>query len=384
MIAFSGFLNSMKKDLIGAITGGLLGDIQVHANGYVASIENLPLYLSINESELGKIAARLMENPDIAAFTPRIKFGGTVSNYMKTSGMRMIAVDPSAEMKVCPNLSIRVTPSPDPKKGLLRKGEIILSSLLANGLSVKTGDDIVVLANNREGSVNALTLKVAGRSGSITDPSGRDAYLHIEDAMTLLRMDKPAISEVAIRLKNSGDIDNAQNRLSRTLAGMKDGSGKALFESHTWRELSPVATFITVMDIFQAVSKVILIVVVLLSIMNVMLMSVFERVNEIGTLAAIGTVPSTIVLMFLSEGILIGISGAVLGTISGFALNWVLGLMNLTMTLGHMMKLTIQPFVVPGDVLVICAIVIVVAAAASLEPAIRAAKLAPVDAMRHS
>jgi putative ABC transport system permease protein len=165
---------------------------------------------------------------------------------------------------------------------------------------------------------------------------------------------------------------------------MKDGSGKALFESHTWRELSPVATFITVMDIFQAVSKVILIVVVLLSIMNVMLMSVFERVNEIGTLAAIGTVPSTIVLMFLSEGILIGISGAVLGTISGFALNWVLGLMNLTMTLGHMMKLTIQPFVVPGDVLVICAIVIVVAAAASLEPAIRAAKLAPVDAMRHS
>ncbi len=384
VIVFSGFSNSMKKDMISAITGGLLGDIQIHANGYVASIESLPLYLNINETHYQKLKKLLDQNPNIEAFTPRIKFGGMVSNYARTSGMRFLAVDPVSEMKVCTNLPLRISPSPDPEKGVIQKGEIVMPSLIANGMSIKKGDEVVILANNKEGSINAVPLKVAGMSDSVTGPSGRDAYIHIDDAQTLLRMGSIEISEVAIRLKNFDKLKKIQRNISQILSQIEDENGKTIFESHTWQELSPVVTFINVMDIFRIVSRLILIVIVLISIMNVMIMSVYERVSEIGTIAAIGTVPSKILSIFLSEGIIMGFLGTVLGIVAGFIINWIIGLMKINMTLGHMMRLTPHPFVYAGDIVSTCVIVIIIAGLASLEPALKASKLEPVDAMRHN
>jgi putative ABC transport system permease protein len=384
VIVFSGFANSMKKNMIGGITGGLLGDMQIHGSGYVASIENLPLYLSINENNYRKLKDLLDQNSKIEAFTPRIKFSGMVSNFVKTSGLRFIAVDPVSEIKVCTNLPVRVTPTPDSGKGLLQKGEIVMPSLIANGLSIKTGDEIVILANNKEGSINAITLKVAGMSGSITDPSGRDAYIHIDDARTLLRIESTEISEVALRLKNFDELEEVQKNLSQALSGILDENSKPIFESHTWQELSPVATFISVLNILLFISKLILIVIVLISVMNVMIMSVYERVSEIGTIAAIGTVPSKILFIFLSEGILLGFFGAILGIITGLIINFIIGLMKIEITLGHMMKLKIQPYLYAGDIISACVIVIIIAGLASLEPALKASKLEPVDAMRHN
>ena len=56
-----------------------------------------------------------------------------------------------------------------------------------------------------------------------------------------------------------------------------------------------------------------LIAIVLISILNVMIMAVYERVREIGTIAAIGTLPGKILSLFLVEGLFLGVAGALVG-----------------------------------------------------------------------
>ncbi len=63
--------------------------------------------------------------------------------------------------------------------------------------------------------------------------------------------------------------------------------------------------------------KFMLIAIVLISIMNVMIMAVYERIREIGTIAAIGTLPGRILAMFLIEGVCLGIVGTVMEPFPG-------------------------------------------------------------------
>ena len=60
----------------------------------------------------------------------------------------------------------------------------------------------MLVATNRDGSVNGKTFVVRGILESVTGPSGRDGYIHVDDARELLRMSQPEVSEIAIRLKD--------------------------------------------------------------------------------------------------------------------------------------------------------------------------------------
>jgi ABC-type lipoprotein release transport system permease subunit len=71
-------------------------------------------------------------------------------------------------------------------------------------------------------------------------------------------------------------------------------------------------------DVMSFFIKLMLIAVVLISIMNVMIMAVYERIREIGTIAAIGTLPGKILFMFLVEGFCLGAMGAVAGTCGNY------------------------------------------------------------------
>ena len=79
-------------------------------------------------------------------------------------------------------------------------------------MKVKVGDTIVVVATNKDGSVNGKQFIVAGVLESATGPGGRDGYIHIDDAMEVLRMEAMEISEVAIRLKDfESSMPSAKN-----------------------------------------------------------------------------------------------------------------------------------------------------------------------------
>lgn len=372
-IALSG---SFKTYMVSQITDSSMGHIQIHKKGFIASVENLPLDKNLNEKALTFIEKYLNESKYIESYSYRIKFGATFSNFESTTNIRLNAIDPKMEFTTLPALKDRLVDF----KGL-QKGEIIVPDLIAKGMKVKNGDPIVLVANNKKGSVNGINLKVSGLVERISGPGGRDGYIHLDDAKKILRIDDVEISEILVRLKDNNKLKEAIEELNPILEKLNQ-SGKPAFEIHTWEQLSPFYNIIKMLDIMNIAIQIILISIVLISILNVMIMSVYERIKEIGTISAMGTPPKTIVKLFLTEGLLLGILGAVLGGIVSFLIVQGLNMAQITYSFGRESDLILEPILNFSDIVVVGFIVIVISLIASISPAIKASKLDPVEALR--
>jgi putative ABC transport system permease protein len=241
----------------------------------------------------------------------------------------------------------------------------------------------VVVATNKDGSVNGKQFIVAGVLESATGPGGRDGYIHIDDAIEVLRMEGMEISEVAIRLKDFGKLTAFSKKLDALLSKELNQQDKPIFELHTWEKLSPFYNIARMIDVMTFFIKLMLIAIVLISIMNVMIMAVYERIREIGTIAAIGTLPGKILNMFVIEGFCLGIVGAVIGNIVGIVLIFILNMLKITFNFGQQQGLILQANVNPADIAAISVTVIIVSIIASLQPAFKASRMEPIKALRH-
>ncbi len=370
---------SFKNMMVGQITDSMLGHLEVHRKGYLASIDNLPLNLNLNPQAFKKLADILKGQPEVEAFSPRIKFGGMFSTFVETTNIRLNGISPDQEFKTIPLLPSRIIGG----QKTLNKGEILVPDLLARGMKVNVGDTIVIVATNKDGSVNGKQFKVSGVLESVSGPGGRDGYIHIEDAMETLRMEEMEISEVALRLRDFGQLNPFSKKLEGLLSGEVNKEGKPIFEVHTWEKLSPFYNIARMIDVMSFFIKLMLIAVVLISIMNVMIMAVYERIREIGTIAAIGTLPGKILSMFLVEGFCLGATGALAGNILGIIIILVLNRIGITFDFGLQKGLVLSATIAPGDVLMISLIVILISVVASLQPAFKASRMEPIKALRH-
>lgn len=250
-------------------------------------------------------------------------------------------------------------------------------------MQVKKDDTIVLVATNDKGSVNGLNFKVFGSSETVSGPGGRDGYIHINDVKKLLRIKEAQVSEVVIRLKDPSELKKAM-KLLEPLTKFTNQKGKSVFEVHSWEKLTPFFNIVKMLDIMDISIKIILISIVLISILNVMIMSVYERVKEIGTIAAMGTTPSTITKLFLSEGLMLGIFGTILGALLSYATVFIINAVGITFSFGRQDNLTLNPVLNIKEVLIVSLIVIIISLIASISPAKKAAKLNPVDALRQN
>jgi putative ABC transport system permease protein len=381
VLVFVAMTGSFKNAIVASITDSYLGHLQVHRRGYVASIESLPLNLSLAPAQLTAIQQALADVPGVVGSSARIKFNAMFSNFTETTGLRVTAVYPDREFAVCPKLPARVLQG-DRTLAALARGKILVPELLARGMGIKVGDTVVVVATNKDGSINGKTLLVSGILESATGPGGRDGYIHFEDAMEILRIQGQEATEVAIGLRDFGQIERVAVALRGRLEG--GGSGRPPFEVHTWAQLSPFASIATLIDMMALFMKLMLIAIVLISVLNVMIMAVYERVREIGTIAAIGTLPSRILSLFLVEGVLLGAAGAVGGVLAGAAIILVLNVWKVSVTFGGARQLfVLSPRVDPVEIGLASVMVIVVSVLASVQPAVRASRMEPIDALRH-
>jgi putative ABC transport system permease protein len=379
VLVFASVTGSFKTMMIAQNTDSMLGHLQVHRKGYVASIDNIPLNLNLKAGAIARLEKVLNAQPEIESFSPRVKFGAMFSNFMETTNIRLNGVNPEKELAVVPLLSARILEG----EKTLERGDIWIPELLAKGMKVKAGDTVVIVATNKDGSVNGRQFKVAGVLESVTGPGGRDGYIHIDDAIDVLRMEGMEVSEVAVRLKDFGRLDSFGGKLDALLANELNQQGKPIFELHTWKKLSPFYNIARIIDIMTFFLKLMLIAIVLVSIMNVMIMAVYERIREIGTMAAIGTPPGRILAMFLLEGLSLGIGGAILGNIVGTIIVAVLNMLKLTYDFGRQKGLVLQAGIDPVDIIVLSVIVIVISVVASLQPAFKASRMEPIKALRH-
>ncbi len=384
VILFSALSGSFKAMMIGQITDANLSQIQIHKKGYVSSMDSIPLNLNLDRKGYAKIEDDHKRHPAVDAWAPRIKLGAMLSNYSETTNIRLNAIDPEKEVKVCPAVGDRMTfGQKGSRKKLIEPGEIIIPDKLAKGMGIGLGDTVVLVANNKDGSVNGLNFTVAGITETIVGPQGKEGYMHIKDARALLRMEKPEITEVAVRLKNFDMLDPVYEDLKSSLAKFKNKKGKPAIEIHTWEKLSPFYNIARMIDLMSLSMKLIMVSIVLISILNVMIMSVYERVREIGTMAAIGTTPGKIMALFLTEGAILGLISIAAGNIIGLSGIFILNIYKIRFSFGRNDNLILSPTVSVTELFWLAAIVLLVSVLASLQPAYKASRMEPVDALGH-
>lgn len=381
VLLFVSISGSFKAMMIGQITDSMLGHLQIHRKGYLASMDSLPLDRNLKGKQIAKIKKLLDNNELIEAYSMRIKLGAMFSNFKETTNIRLNAVNPAQEIRTVPMLQDRIIKGN--KEGLLNKGEILVPELIAKGMKVKINDTIVLVATNKDGSVNGQPFVVRGILEGISGPGGRDGLIHIEDAKSLLRINDKEISEVAIRLHEMRSLDTAFSRLASQLGTIKNKKGKPVFEVHTWQKLSPFFNISRMIDLMTLFIKIMLVAIVLVSIMNVMIMAVYERINEIGTISAIGTPPAKIRALFIAEGFFLGVFGTVIGVIISLTAISAMNAFQISFDFGRQKGLLLAPSIGSGDVITVVLIVIAIAVLASLQPAWKASRMDPITALRH-
>ena len=387
VLLFISVTGSFKAMMVGQITDSVLGHLEVHRKGYVAAIDTLPLNLNMKPMAVAKVETALKQDAAVQTWSSRVKFGGMFSNFTETTSIRINGVDPAREAATAPLLPGRMAEGP--KGGaLVERGQIVIPLLLARGMKMKVGDTAVIVATNRDGSVNGKTFVIRSVTEAISGPGGRDGYMHIDDARELLRMKEAEVSEIAIRLKDPAQLDRVTASLKAALGSASGrpadhaaaastagagpgaaGTGQPQLEVHTWADLSPFASLARMIDLMTVFIKVVLVSIVLVSVMNVMVMAVYERIREIGTIAAIGTRPSRILSLFLAEGLLLGVIGTALGTVLSLAAIYGINLWQPNFAFGQQSDLVMSPTISAGLVVTVSAW--------------KASRLDPINALRH-
>ncbi len=392
VLLFIATAGSFKAMMIGQFTDAMLGHLEVHRKGYVASIDNLPLNLNMQPAMVAKVEKAIDASDAVEAYSERVKLGAMFSNYTETTAIRVNGVDPTREVAATPLLPGRIVEG-NKQTPILTRGEILIPTLVARGMKVSVGDTVVLVATNREGSVNGKNFIVRGIIDSLSGPSGRDGYIDIRDARDLLRMTEPEVNEIVVRLKDPAQLDQVYAKLSKVLSATagqggqsamagKPGPGGGL-EVHTWADLSPFSSIVRMIDLLALFIKIMLVSIVLISVMNVMMMAVYERIREIGTISAIGTPPRRILSLFLTEGLLLGVGGTAVGTGISVAVIYALNVWKIHFNFGQQQGLVLSPSIGVSDVLIVAGLVVVMTLLASLQPAWKASRMDPVTALGH-
>ncbi|EFG3592461.1 ABC transporter permease, partial [Escherichia coli] len=123
-------------------------------------------------------------------------------------------------------------------------------------------------------------------------------------------LDTEKIEYLVLLLDETENLSIVASQLSTVISG-----------EYEYREWTQLAEFYQgVVNLYTSIfrlSFIVLSIIVILSITNTMSMSVFERFREIGTLRAMGQTRLSIIGLFVSEGIIIGILGGIIGVLAG-------------------------------------------------------------------
>jgi putative ABC transport system permease protein len=184
------------------------------------------------------------------------------------------------------------------------------------------------------------------------------------------------VSSISISVTNSADIDAVQERISALLRDRHslatDGKEDDFEVMNQASFLSTLTTITSLLTAFLAAVAGISLLVGGIGIMNIMLVSVTERTREIGLRKAVGARSWDVLLQFIVEALVISLTGGIIGLLlgSGIALAVTLtGLLTATVTV--------------GAVLLAVGFSLAVGLFFGIYPAQRAAKLNPIDALRH-
>lgn len=376
LVLYDGLIAGFEQAIYGNAIQLLGGNIQVHADGYSEESGSKPLLPMENPDAVVQAAEG---HPDVVVASKRIVTGGLVTNREGAFAISIIGVEPDKEGKITPvaeNISSGRYLLPD-------DGDVIvIGQGLATAMEIEVGDRITLVGNSTHEQTRQRTMTVIGIF-DVGVPSVEKAtiYVSLAEAQNLFGLDGQ-VTEVVVSLKQIGLEPGVMAAINASAPG---------YEVMSWETSIPDLK--KTMDMKTGVMSylgVFMLGIAAIGILNLLMMAVFERTREIGVIGALGLKPYQITLLFLLEGVLIGVAGAVFGAVLGSVINGILGVNGLNY--GQFADLTeytalingsIYPQLVPLKVLQHAITVAVIAALAAVYPALEASRREPAEALHY-
>ena len=371
IVFLQGFVNGFIATAVGNTVLSRVAPVQVHKKGFFGADDPLKVSLPQDPNLIAKIAAVA----GVTAVAPRIQFDGMVSNGNEATMFMATAIDPSVEYKVCPKRETNVAEGSKP----LMAGDdskVVIGKTLAESLGAKQGSTLVFQSagpNNK--GTNALDVEVSGflPSHFVTE-SKRMATVTLPFAQDLLRM-KGTVTELVVGVAN---LDQTNDVRARVQAALGDQ-----YEVTTWRDMDvQMRDFETRLHYVLLFIAGVLFLLVATGIVNTMLMSVYERVREIGTMLAVGVRRYQITALFLWEAVALGLFGASGGATIGWLIIRHLGKRGVLLHPPGGDPSWMYPHIGFGFIAIVVGFAVVGTMLAALYPAWKASRLQPVEALR--
>ena len=300
----------------------------------------------------------------------------------------LVGVGLAQQLQICDRVKVEGCIDyalPDDTTGAVDPEIADLAGAVAGELSAEAADGrarIDLLAAAADGAPNARTVTVAGAAEQARRQADNSyVAMTIGAAQNLVYEDTDRVSHVMVQFHDNA---YAPAGLARIKAVLADGP-QAL-------DVMPIETFndtftriVAMFGAIQVFVGVVVCLIILFMIANTMAIVVMERVNEIGTLRALGESRRGIMGLFLGEGVFLGALSASVGVLASWVVVQIInasGLSFMTPTSTSPIPIRIMFTETPGVVLAIWLIITVVATVSSLLPARRAARFTIVDALR--
>lgn len=370
VVCLQGFVVGFMNNIVEVTVESKMGAIQVFRKGYLGSDD--PLKHSLPEDPA--LMARLRAIPGVTAVAPRLDFDGMVSNGSDSTVFFATAIDPRLEYEVCPKRKSNITPGSRPLRPGA-EGEVLIGQALAEAWGAKRDSTLIMQSVGPHASVNALDATIAGFLPTYSiQESKRRATVTLAFAQRLLRMDG-RVNQYVVAIRNLDGLDHVAARV-RAALGQE-------YEVTTWGDQDPATRDrVKALRFVLAMVAFVLLLLVGTGIVNTMLMSVYERVREIGTMLAVGLKRRQVTTLFLWESVALGVISAAIGTLVGGALVYWLGQRGVVFRPPGGEPLVIRPSVNAPFLAIVFGCSVLATMLAGIYPAYKASRLRPADALR--
>ena len=371
-----GFMNGMNQQMVENTISTSLGHVAVHAQGFQQSMK-----LKYNFRPHDSYIESIEKINGLKSYTSRIKMQAMIRSAETSRSIMLVGIDPVKEKKVSKIYSYTLQEDGSGYLASPNDDGLLISRVMAERLNVLVGDRIVVMLQDRKNELVGTGFKVSGIYESpLKSFDEFTVFTGIQELQNITGIEDN-ISEISIVLNDKDMVDGAKEFLTAQM-------GDAGLEILTWKDMAPnlvrsIKLFDTMMFIFFAI----IFITVIFSIANTLIMAIMERFHEIGVMKSIGTRPSQIFGMVMLEAMNVGIIGVTLGIAVGLVLNLILSYTGINLSFyTESMRMwgtgsIIYPQIRVMDVFNAVVIVFFTTFIAAVYPAVKAARIKPLEAL---
>ncbi len=372
MVVWFGMLQGMLNDMEETIVEVDVGDLQIHAPTY---LDDPSLYTVID---------------DVDALLPRLEAAGFRASA-RLVGAGLAAAHDSAAGASLRGLNVQDDAGVSVISTRLAEGAwlddsdpagVVVGRRLARSLSLALGDELVVLSQAADGGIANDLYTVRGILDSVSDGVDRSAVFLTEAAFRELFFMPSGAHEIVVRKPDDLELPAAVETAQDLAPGL---------DTQSWRSLMPtIATYLDSARAMMGIISAVIYIVIAILILNAMLMAVFERIREFGVLKALGVEPRQVMsLIFVECALQTGLA-LVVGMALALPTLWYLvefgidtGALGGVSVIGTTFATVWRAAVSPATLITPTMTLVVLVLLAVIYPALKAARISPVEAMRH-